>query len=413
MSNLFLLVLGTALTLVAQLSGSQHLASIPVIAEDDPASTVLPKTVDLRPAFDEFGLLQRRQGTRGTCSVFTTVEAVEFAQAKLAEKGSALSVEFANWAANEATGRNDDGDFFHNIIRGIEEYGICPDAMMPYAESFSNEIKPTGEATRKASEFRKLTKLEFHWIRHWSRTPGLSDDDIHAIKAVLAKGAPVCAGSYHSVLFVGYEDEPSLPGGGRFLIADSNLVEQDINYAEAKTRFSDLFWVSAGSGETQAAGLPTEPATTHKDTEQVGEITGKVIGITDGDTIDILTAEKTKIRIRFNGIDAPESGQPFGRNAKQFLSDHIGGKVVRVVTHGEDRYERTIGDVYADDSLVNLEIVKAGLAWHYVKYAPDDKALAAAEAEARAEKTGLWSDRRHVAPWDWRKLSKAERDKLR
>lgn len=79
------------------------------------------------------------------------------------------------------------------------------------------------------------------------------------------------------------------------------------------------------------------------------EITGKVIHILDGDTIDILTADKTTIRIRFNGIDAPEKGQPFGNTAKEFLSDNIGGKIVQVVTHGTDRYGRIIGDVYCLD----------------------------------------------------------------
>lgn len=67
---------------------------------------------------------------------------------------------------------------------------------------------------------------------------------------------------------------------------------------------------------------PTEPL------EQADEITGK---------IDILTSDESTIRIRLNGIDAPESGQPFGMNAKQNLSEFIGLQVVRVVTHGEDR----------------------------------------------------------------------------
>lgn len=212
-------------------------------AAESPAN--LPRSVDLRPEFEKLGLLQRSQGDRGTCSVFAAVEAVEFAHGTIVGEGSPLSVEFANWAANAATKRNDDGDFFHNIIKGIEQYGICPEAMMPYTESFSNESKPTEEATRTASEFRTLTTLEFHWIRHWSRKPGLNEEEIHAVKAVLANGAPVCAGSYHSVLLVGYVDESSSPGGGRFLIADSNGVEKDICYEEARKRFSDLFWVSA------------------------------------------------------------------------------------------------------------------------------------------------------------------------
>ena len=94
----------------------------------------------------------------------------------------------------------------------------------------------------------------------------------------------------------------------------------------------------AATEQTQPTVEPLTPPTTPDVTaEQANEITGKVVGIIDGDTIDILTAEKTTIRIRLNGIDAPETGQPFGRNAKQYLSENIGGQIVRVVTHGEDR----------------------------------------------------------------------------
>lgn len=151
-----------------------------------------------------------------------------------------------------------------------------------------------------------------------------------------------------------------------------------------------------------------------------GEITGKVVSIADGDTITILTAEKKQVKIRFNGIDAPERGQPFGTRAKEHLSSIVGGKSVRIVTHGEDRYDRTIGDVFVaaekpEDSAknVNTVMVADGFAWHYVYYAPDNKELAEAEKTARGKKQGLWADASPVAPWDWRKLSKEERDKLR
>ena len=175
---------------------------------------------------------------------------------------------------------------------------------------------------------------------------------------------------------------------------------------------------------------PLSPATptdaTSDATAQANEITGKVVGIIDGDTIDILTSDKTTIRIRLNGIDAPETGQPFGKNGKQFLSEFIGGQIVRVVTHGEDRYGRTIGDVYLKDDggpnalpgatlpdwEVNRELVQNGLAWHYKKYSSDIN-LEMDEITARDRKLGLWSDARHVPPWGWRKLSKVERDKLR
>ena len=141
----------------------------------------------------------------------------------------------------------------------------------------------------------------------------------------------------------------------------------------------------------------------------------KVIKIIDGDTIDVLTGDRVMIRLRVNGIDAPERGQPFGNNAKRYLSETIGGKMVRLRGYGLDKYNRSITDIYLPgetEVFINRELVKRGFAWHYKEYS-DDEQLARDEVEARAAKLGLWSDPRHVAPWDWRKLSKEERDKLR
>ena len=92
--------------------------------------------------------------------------------------------------------------------------------------------------------------------------------------------------------------------------------------------------------------------------------------------------------------------------------------MVRLVTHGEDRYERTIADIYlatddAEDLFLNRELVKAGLAWHYKQYS-DDQQLADDEDNARMKKLGLWGgSHKPIAPWDWRKLSKVERDEYR
>ena len=71
-------------------------------------------------------------------------------------------------------------------------------------------------------------------------------------------------------------------------------------------------------------------------------------------------------KIRLNGIDAPEKGQPFTNGAKQFVSELAFDREVRVETKGQDRYGRTIGDVFLPDGRnLNQEIVKAGLAWWF------------------------------------------------
>lgn len=210
-----------------------------------PFTVGLPARVDLRAEFARLGLAQRSQGRRGTCSVFATTEGVEFAVGHATGKGRRLSVEFANWAANAATGNNYDGDFFHNIIRGIETYGLCDEAAMPYAQNFSPSNTPSPEARAAAAAFAAQTHLTFHWIKGWSRHPGLNDADLWQIKSALASGWPVSAGSGHSILLVGYEDDPALPGGGRFLVGDSNLRERHITYAATRERMCDLFWTSA------------------------------------------------------------------------------------------------------------------------------------------------------------------------
>ncbi|GAB5444211.1 MAG: hypothetical protein Fues2KO_45600 [Fuerstiella sp.] len=152
------------------------------------------------------------------------------------------------------------------------------------------------------------------------------------------------------------------------------------------------------------------PASAEVSSQPAGQL-HRVIGIIDGDTIDVL-ADGKQLRLRLAGIDAPERGQPFGRSAKQQLSDRIAGRSVRVVITDTDRYGRSIADVFDDDGHLNRWLVERGLAWHYVKYS-DSAELAAAESSARSAGRGLWSDPRHVAPWDWRRLSKSERDQLR
>jgi micrococcal nuclease len=136
------------------------------------------------------------------------------------------------------------------------------------------------------------------------------------------------------------------------------------------------------------------------------QFSGKVVGITDGDTISVMHNGRAE-KIRLNGIDCPEKGQAYGIRAKQFTSDMVFGKDVTLRTHGLDKYGRTIGDVILSEGTnLNQELVKEGLAWWYRKYAPNDSTLEHLEEEARTAKRGLWADPRPVPPWCWRKLPK-------
>jgi len=92
------------------------------------------------------------------------------------------------------------------------------------------------------------------------------------------------------------------------------------------------------------------------------QLAGKVVGVTDGDTITVLDGANTQYKIRLAGIDAPERGQVFGTKSKQALSDKVFGKQVRVDWTEHDRYQRIIGEVYVGDRWINLELVQEGWA---------------------------------------------------
>lgn len=136
--------------------------------------------------------------------------------------------------------------------------------------------------------------------------------------------------------------------------------------------------------------------------ETAQTINGKVVGVHDGDSITVLTDGKNQIKVRLEGIDAPELGQPFGKASKQGMSDLVFGKPVLLQVTGRDRYQRTLAVVWCDRINVNLQIVHMGLAWRYDKYSKD-AALFAAQQAARAARRALWADAGAVPPWEWRK----------
>ena len=131
-------------------------------------------------------------------------------------------------------------------------------------------------------------------------------------------------------------------------------------------------------------------------------LNGYVIGVSDGDTVKVLDAAKTQHRIRLLGIDAPESSQAFGQKSKQYLSSLIFNKNISIDYKEKDKYGRILGTIYLEGENINLKMVQAGLAWHYVYFAKDNKELAEAEAAARKGKLGLWADAKPIPPWDYR-----------
>ena len=133
-------------------------------------------------------------------------------------------------------------------------------------------------------------------------------------------------------------------------------------------------------------------------------IIGKVIKVLDGDTYDLLLEGNRKIRVRMEGIDAPEGGMPYYKKATKYLGELCQGQTIKVEKTGIDQYGRTLGFSYLNDGReLSREMLKAGYAWHYKQYNTDSK-FAALENEARRAKRGLWQDANPIAPWEIRKL---------
>ena len=137
------------------------------------------------------------------------------------------------------------------------------------------------------------------------------------------------------------------------------------------------------------------------------ELTGKVVGVSDGDTLTLLVpdgASFKQVKVRLGEIDMPESKQPYGQRAKQALSDLAFGKQARVVVQDTDRFGRTVGRVYVGDVDVNAELVRQGAAWVYRQFSRD-RSLLTLEAEAKAAQRGLWGlpETERCPPWNWRR----------
>jgi endonuclease YncB( thermonuclease family) len=135
-------------------------------------------------------------------------------------------------------------------------------------------------------------------------------------------------------------------------------------------------------------------------------LTGRVVGVHDGDSLTVWAEGSDPVKVRLAGIDAPELKQPYGQQAKQALSALAFGREVQIESAGPDRYGRTLGTVYVGTVNVNAALVEQGAAWVYRRY-PHPAEWEVLEAQAQAAERGLWvlqPDQR-CPPWDWRRNS--------
>lgn len=140
------------------------------------------------------------------------------------------------------------------------------------------------------------------------------------------------------------------------------------------------------------------------------QINGKVVAIYDGDTYQLLTSNQQTIKVRMEGIDAPEREMPFHQVSQKYLSQLIFQKDVILIKTGEDQYGRSLGFTYLSDGTdINLMMLQSGMVWHYKRY-NNEVIYAKAEQKAKEEKLGLWQDQHPTPPWSFRKSERKKQD---
>lgn len=164
-----------------------------------------------------------------------------------------------------------------------------------------------------------------------------------------------------------------------------------------------LFYMACNPDKKKDKQQPKEDTVeSHEVSDTLTAFEGRVTGIKDGDTFEILRDGQPE-KVRLVDIDSPESAQPFGKVAKKYASDLCFGKTVKVEPKKKrDRYGRILGTIYVDDTInVNAEMIAAGYAWRY-KYSKN-KEYGVYQEEAKERRVGLWRDENPIDPWQWRK----------
>ncbi len=168
-------------------------------------------------------------------------------------------------------------------------------------------------------------------------------------------------------------------------------------YAPGRSRMVDA---ALGEEERKRRTSPPRESPT---TLAAKPFLARVVEVVDGDTLRVIRREGGTVKVRLYGIDCPEKGQRYGKEARRLAHRLSYGRVVLIESRGKGRYGRTIGNVIlpGGENLIH-ELVRAGACWWYRRYAKENETLKRLEGEAREAKRGLWANPNPVPPWKWR-----------
>lgn len=132
-------------------------------------------------------------------------------------------------------------------------------------------------------------------------------------------------------------------------------------------------------------------------------LTGVVTRVSDGDTLWVRLAEGGEpVKVRFQGVDAPEACQPGGPQASQALKARTLHQTVQITTRARDDYGRLLARVQMGDDDLAGWMVAQGHAWSY-HYRGRDGPYAPEQRSARSARRGLWAVATPMEPREFRK----------
>lgn len=139
-------------------------------------------------------------------------------------------------------------------------------------------------------------------------------------------------------------------------------------------------------------------------------VRGRVVHVSDGDTVIVQKNNGEKLKIRMYGIDAPEKAMPYGPQSTGILKNLIANQVVEVRVFNKDRYGRSVAKIFCDRQDINAEMIRLGAAWHYKAYdkSSDYMSYDQLERNARAARRGLWNRNNPQPPWVYRKIQREQ-----